>query len=829
MLPDDPALRSGAPPLLSHERRAPGGPVERFELFPDGRVVTQAGDRAEVTDRLDAGALGEVLAAISRARLSEVLPEVAPPDVPTERWVFRGEAGVDGADVTVRVDRRHYPIEALRAILARVLHAVRARADAGAASSWWMPYVSRLRLLMKRALLVAPLGAVGADALPQLLSGRGASEQDAERIERMRQALAQDGLFRGPLASDPLGHAARALGLTGAECDALLAVLLPELRADMAAAWAALQGDAVFVGVDERLLRAVLDPLGERTRDVAGALRRDATLLTLGALRPRLEPASGQTRLLASPGLRDFVAGVPGNTAEERARARMYEPPPVSPRLSDVPLFPLSDELRQEVREAFQSGETLVLRGPLRAGYTLLARQVAAERGAPLLELPMSRFTLPDELPALREAVLQAALRSGIVLARDLTALGAAELGGSSDEARPDATPRDAARDERTLVTVAELLRSVRGPLMVVAEDPLPASVLLALVERLPVRFVTVTAPDAAHRQALWGVRAGDVGREGGPDAPAAGHLAALDADEIERAVDLAVAMGGEPGRSEEASRRVATQRLRQLGLPVHSTATWDRVVLPEETLQTLAEIRRFGRFRQKVMLEWAFREQSGYGTGLSVLFSGPSGTGKTLVAGLLARDLGQALFQVDLSRLVSKFIGETEQRLAELFSAATSAGAALLFDEADSLFAQRTDVKTSVDRYANLEVNYLLQRMEAFEGVVILTTNFRQSIDQAFMRRIRFKVDFAAPEKDLRTRLWEVLLPSGAPVESGIDFGELGESFDLTGGEIRNAILRASLAAAEAEQPIDADLLFDAAVRECQETGKVTRVGVRE
>ena len=808
----------GGAPFLCHERADAGTIAERTELFDDGRVVRHGAGGPQVLQVLDARALRAVRAAIESARLHEIAGAPPNPPGPHERWTVRAGPGIHPADLTVRADRRIFAVQALSGAVSRVLSAQQLRSEA--ASAWWMPHVSRLRLLLRRALFVAPLGR---DALPTALSGRGASARDQERLARMTRAIDADTSLRPRPASDPFEQIAEALALTEAERDALLAVALPELRPELAAAWATIHGEAIFGGVDERLLRLVLDPLGDRTRDVAAALRPDGVLLGLGALRPRRDPA-GARRLEASRRVRDRLAGLPWPPAEELARTPIHEPPLIAPRLFDVPLFPLSPELRAEVRAGLRAGVVLVLRGPLRAGYTLLARQIAGERGRGLLELPLSRFSLPAELPAVREALLQAALMGAMVLVRDLHVLAPSEL-GTADPGATDTARRDPIQEERTLVAVVEALRQARGQLLVVAEDPTPARVLLEVVERLPVRLLPVAAPDAVHRQALWAVRAEQAGRDGGPEAPGEGHLAALDADEIERTVDLAIALGDAPGRSEEATRRVATQRLRQLGLPVHSTATWERVVLPDHTQQVLTEIRRFGRYRTKVMGEWQFRDQSGYGTGLSVLFSGPSGTGKTLVAGLLARDLGQALFQVDLSRLVSKYIGETEQRLSELFSAADSAGAALLFDEADSLFAQRTEVKSSVDRYANLEVNYLLQRMESFEGVVILTTNFRQSIDQAFMRRIRFKVDFATPDREQRRRLWEVLLPPGAPLEPDIRFDKVGDAYELTGGEIRNAILRAALVAAESGGPITQELLIEAAVRECQETGKVTRI----
>ncbi len=190
-----------------------------------------------------------------------------------------------------------------------------------------------------------------------------------------------------------------------------------------------------------------------------------------------------------------------------------------------------------------------------------------------------------------------------------------------------------------------------------------------------------------------------------------------------------------------------------------------------------------------------------GLGTGVAALFSGPPGTGKTMVAGLIARDLGLDLYQIDLSKVVSKWVGETEKQLSRIFDAADAGHALLLFDEADSLFAKRTEVKSSVDRYANLEVNYLLQRVEAFGGITILTTNMDASIDPALMRRLAAHVKFWPPEHDERVLLWKGMLTTSAvPLAADINFDDLARRFpDMTGANIRNAALSgAFLAAAE-------------------------------
>jgi SpoVK/Ycf46/Vps4 family AAA+-type ATPase len=192
------------------------------------------------------------------------------------------------------------------------------------------------------------------------------------------------------------------------------------------------------------------------------------------------------------------------------------------------------------------------------------------------------------------------------------------------------------------------------------------------------------------------------------------------------------------------------------------------------------------------------------------------------MVASLIARELGLELYQVDLAKVVSKYIGETERNLAAVFDAAEAGHAVLLFDEADSLFGKRTDVRSSNDRYANLETNYLLQRLESFTGICLLTSNHEQAIDPAFMRRLSLHLRFALPDAGERARLWQSMLPAAAPVE-GLELETLAQRFALSGGYIRNAALRAAFLAADGNRPITTALLEHAARLECEGMGRVT------
>jgi len=196
------------------------------------------------------------------------------------------------------------------------------------------------------------------------------------------------------------------------------------------------------------------------------------------------------------------------------------------------------------------------------------------------------------------------------------------------------------------------------------------------------------------------------------------------------------------------------------------------------------------------------------------------------MIASLIARELGQELYQIDLSRVVSKWLGETEKNLARVFDAAEGANVMLLFDEADALFAKRTEVKSSNDRHANAEVNYLLQRVERFEGICILTTNFAGTIDAAFKRRLAFQMIFPMPDASERELIWRRMIPPGAKVEDDVDFAWLGEEYELAGGHIRNCVLRAAFLAAAEEVPFGMELFKRAARLEYRDAGKFTTIG---
>lgn len=267
------------------------------------------------------------------------------------------------------------------------------------------------------------------------------------------------------------------------------------------------------------------------------------------------------------------------------------------------------------------------------------------------------------------------------------------------------------------------------------------------------------------------------------------------------------------------AARRRAREGLDGLAERIETVADWDDLVLPEAQRGTLRQIAAHARRRRVVHELWGFADRFGRGLAVTALLSGGSGTGKTMAAEVLARDLGLDLYRIDLAMTVSKYIGETEKNLRRVFDAAEAASAVLLFDEADALFGKRSEVHDAHDRHANIEVSYLLQRTETYRGLAILTTNLPGHLDAAFHRRLRYWVDFPFPDAVARREIWRRVFPSPTPTER-LDF-DLLAGLNMNGGTIRNVALGAAVLAAENGSPVTMDLLLQATRREYAKVGK--------
>lgn len=272
------------------------------------------------------------------------------------------------------------------------------------------------------------------------------------------------------------------------------------------------------------------------------------------------------------------------------------------------------------------------------------------------------------------------------------------------------------------------------------------------------------------------------------------------------------------------AAKTRGREEIGTLAARVEPLFSWDDIVVSKVVEAQLREICQRVALRRKVMGEWKFQTRMSLGRGVTALFSGESGTGKTMAAEVIASQTGLDLYKIDLSGVVSKYIGETEKNLERIFSAASRADAILFFDEADALFGKRSEVKDSHDRYANVEVAFLLQRMEAFEGLAILATNLRQNIDAAFTRRLSFVLSFSLPDEAQRLEIWRGIWPAAAPLAPDVDLQSLAARFNLTGGNIRNAAVAAAFLAAGEEERIGMRHILLAIRREYQKMGRPSR-----
>ena len=428
-----------------------------------------------------------------------------------------------------------------------------------------------------------------------------------------------------------------------------------------------------------------------------------------------------------------------------------------------------------QLRNAEDALPVIVLDGDDAAGLQDVAVSVAAQLEVSLYGLRAADLpAVPAEQAAIaalwsREAVL---LGCGLLITCEQ---------GESGEARR---------------ALAAFLNRLNGLVFVAGEGVLPG-------ETNQMRYV-LERPDAPERRMLW---------QSALAGKAAGLSTALDTLAGQyRLSARRIAQIATLARGEDAGADIATlhraSRGSGHGMPglaqrIEASAHWPDLVLPEAQQAVLRQITAHARHRLTVNHRWGFAGQSSRGLGLSSLFWGDSGTGKTMGAEVIAAELGLALYRIDLSAVISKYIGETEKHLRQLFDAAEEAGAILLFDEADALFGKRSEVKDSHDRYANIEVSYLLQRMEAYSGVAILTTNHRAALDPAFQRRLRFVVHFPFPDQAQREGIWRAVFPAGAPLDPNIDCARLAR-LGVAGGTIRNIALSAAFLAAEAGTPID-------------------------
>jgi ATP-dependent 26S proteasome regulatory subunit len=624
---------------------------------------------------------------------------------------------------------------------------------------------------------------------------RSIAETERELAEQA-QALMEAGT---PPALEVLVHL---FGLTPFERDVLLLCLAPELDPTFERLYAYVQDDVsrkyatphlaltLFGGEDEPAARNSFLPEAPLRRFRLVSLERSSVPATIPGARP----------LCLDERIADYLRGV--NRLDERVADLLRPMPPAL-------LAPLHCDLVDRLARAIESGAcqgpwpALNLMGPSGAGKRAVARALCDRLGLQLYGLDARRLPAPGPE---RQEMMRLLEREAVLLQMALY-LDAAEL-----------DPADKAK-AASLDDVIERL----GVFLIVGSRERWQT------EREMVA-VLVPKPDAGAQRALW--QQALVGVQHSLD----GHIEAIVqqfdfgpqaiAQVVVTAKGRARLRAPKDGASLtaddlwQACREQAGWQLDELAQRIIPCYTWEDIVLPEDVFRQLQEIAAQVANRSRVYETWGFGAKLSRGRGISALFSGPSGTGKTMAAEILANHLKLDLYRIDLAGVVSKYIGETEKNLRKVFDAAEQTGAILFFDEADALFGKRTEVKDSHDRYANIEVNYLLQRMEDYRGLAILATNRKSALDRAFLRRLRFLVDFPFPDAESRRRIWQKVFPPQAAVD-GLDYAFLAR-LEIPGGNIKNIALNAAFLAAGEGVPIGMAHVMHAARREYAKIDKL-------
>ena len=447
--------------------------------------------------------------------------------------------------------------------------------------------------------------------------------------------------------------------------------------------------------------------------------------------------------------------------------------------------FALPEAVITPIRAVLPEAPMIYLQGAEGRGQSETAARLCAEYNWPLISVDMARLAaldIPSDL-AWRLALREASLAGGaLLLDRWESCL--------DDKRQPSAELWTALLDYRQPVFLCgdeeweplDLYR-VRRLLRIVLPIPAYATRKQAWEHFIGSEQAQVSAEEVDGLASKFRLTHTQIGRA------------------VHTAVDLAQSRGEKVNAADlyAGAQAHASLRLGHLARRVVPRCGWDDLILPPDQLAQLGELTAWARYAHIVNDEWGFGAKIAHGRGVSALFAGESGTGKTLAAGVIANDLGLAMYRIDLSAVVSKYIGETEKNLGVIFREAHASNAILFFDEADALFGKRSEVKDARDRYANIEIAYLLQEIEDYDGIAILATNLRQNIDEAFTRRLDFLIDFPFPESEYRRQIWSAHFPVEAPLAPDVDLDQIAERYHLAGGNIRNvAIGAAYLAAAD-------------------------------
>ncbi|HLL23350.1 MAG TPA: ATP-binding protein [Kofleriaceae bacterium] len=658
-------------------------------------------------------------------------------------------------------------------------------------------HLVRARKLLERAIRARwANGMISRDAESGFSSLLGAGE-----IEKLMRPVQQSDLVDDHAydPASPIGDFVSRLGLAPTEADLLAVLLACETDPASARLAAYLAGTPnAFAMTVDTLFEIAYRPRalshGEAATLLHGDLAADGPARRLRFL---LVDGADSRPFLAQgvrlhPRITGWLLGRRTLDSDLTAHARLLPP--------DPPVGECDERQLATVVRSFREPRRLVLlQGAPGSGREILLRFAASQLGKPLL-LVSGRGLDGDKLvAAFREATLHGALLAFKDAEEAMVEQGRARL-------------RECLEVYQASVALAGLGESAQ-----------------AIVPLRPTTDLQIPLLPHADREQLWRTYLGVAALTDVQWREVAGLYnlgvggivnAAATAREIARAEEQQV------GRTHvaRAVRQLFDADLKTVATRMEVSQTWDDVVLPDDVVESLVGIVDRVAFRNEVLGEWGFGRKIGKAHGLTILFSGQPGTGKSMVAGLIARELGLDLYVIDLSRIMSKWIGETEKNLARAFDAAEAGHVLLLFDEADTLLGRRsTEMRGANDRHANLETNFILARLEQFLGIAVFTTNIASAVDPAVMRRMSANIVFPFPDVEARTELWRRMIPAEAPIAGRLDFHKLAKQYELSGGFIKNVVLRAAYSAAREGQPISMQHLERAVHGEYGDRGALT------
>lgn len=684
-----------------------------------------------------------------------------------------------------------------------------------------LPLLERLDLLLERAIAATDL-AVGDAATTDPHRGLHITDAEAERLLTREPGVPT---FLG-YGYEPVEFPAELLppdsrlawlqqtfGLSNFDVDVVAIALAPELDRRYERLYAYMQDDVRCrrPTIDLALNLLCVDAaskLAYRSRFAPAAPLIKHQLLHLECDSHYPPPTFLSRSLRLDEQVVHFLLHQPGLAEPVASICQLL--PPEALLQQQSPLRELADDLVHPLLENIlaawhqQAPLCLYLEGRDRPGKRHLAMTLATEIGVPLLMVEGDRLCTQSEVPALLKRLFREAWFQQALLYLD---------------GIDDFYSADQALGYQTLV---ECLAATQQVTLLSGTLPWKPQA------NSPLGIVTIPfpLPDFELRRYYWqqSLQATHISWNEAELDRLANHFR-LTAEQIQAAVLSAQTTSQVTGKTIDlfaAARGQAGHELRSLARKIDPHYSWTDIVLPPTQCTQLQELCNQSRHQHRVYEQWGFGQKLSLGKGLNALFSGLPGTGKTMAAEVIAKELQRDLYKIDLSQVVSKYIGDTEKNLDRIFTAATDSNAILLFDEADALFGKRSEVRDAHDRYANIEVAYLLQKMEEYEGIAILTTNARSSIDEAFVRRLQFIIEFPLPTAVERYAIWQHVLPEQLPRHPDLDIHTLAETYELTGANIRNVALAAAFFAATAEEPLDTKHLKQAIYREHQKMGKL-------